>query len=347
MQDEEQSNRVMSFLLGCVMFGAVGAAVYYAYSMGMEYAQKDLKAADYWQAIICIALVVEVTLMTVYSEMRRLSRAVYPLIFLGLAAIATSLYLEGGKVSTVLTDAKASRQYDAKAAEGGQEVVKGMMTTLKQIADRKNLTPEDLKKYLDKIDVQKEWVKGTSVSEGHPFAALLERRLSIPQDITQDFQTLLIIVFGLLVRLYLFHCGWTFWTEAFRSRKTVPEAPEKHGNKHHIITEESDSSSDSLNAEKGIVYDNKKQEEKHNRNNVVTIPELSPARTLQEYVIRTLNRQFKAGEFYKRYQSSNCPEAHTQVSFGKALKEMGVQKVRRDGCWHYLPIKGTVIAKAA
>ncbi len=216
------------YAMGALLISVAVVAGYYSIAQSISYIDVNLGASKTWYIIAVMAVVVEVVGLPIIREMCRIKTAfafitaalMIPLLSV---AIGVSLYLEGGKATQVLSDARASRSIDATLADGHKESLKQLLATQKKYIDSRRVSKQRVAEINQKIKEQATWAKQTAVSEINPMISMISKATNASDKTIEMSFVALVVLFPLLVKMLFGHAGLMFLTSPYREEKKEPE----------------------------------------------------------------------------------------------------------------------------
>ena len=216
------------YFMGALLVSVACAAGYYSFAQSTSYIDINLGGSKTWYTLAVMAIVVEVLGLYMITQMLRIRQlmafiAIPLILVLNVGAIGVSIYLEGGKATQVLSDARAARSIDATLGEGHKESLKQLLATQKKYIDSRRIDKARVNELNEKIKEQAAWAKQTAVSEINPMISMISKATNVSDKTVELSFVALVVLFPLLVKMLFGHIGLMLLTSPYRDETREPE----------------------------------------------------------------------------------------------------------------------------
>ena len=220
--------KAVSYVIGSLAILIALAAGYYSFAQSTSYIDVNLGASQTWYIIAIMAIIVEIMAFPMITHMlharKFMAVASIPfLLLLIVAAVSVSIYLEGGKASQVLSDAKASRSVDATLSAGHSDSLKKLLATQKKLIDSRRVDQAKVNELNKKIQEQAKWARQTAVSELNPMIGLVSKTTGFSKESVGTAFLMLIVGFPMFIKMFFGHVGLIMLTTPHETARRVPE----------------------------------------------------------------------------------------------------------------------------
>ncbi len=215
------------YSMGLLLIGVAAVAGYYSFAQSTSYIDVNLGASKTWYIIAGMAIIVELLGLYMITQMFRVGQVmaiitIPAIVILNITAIGVSVYLEGGKATQVLSDARASRSVDATLSAGHNDSLKQLLATQKKYIDSRRVDQTRVAELNRKIQEQAKWAKQTAVSEINPMISMTSEATGFTEKTIAGAFIILMVAFPLLVKMLFGHIGLMLLTTPYRDAKQEP-----------------------------------------------------------------------------------------------------------------------------
>ncbi len=215
------------YSMGLLLIGVAAVAGYYSFAQSTSYIDVNLGASKTWYIIAAMAIIVELLGLYMITQMFRVGQVmaiitIPAIVILNITAIGVSIYLEGGKATQVLSDARASRSVDATLSAGHNDSLKQLLATQKKYIDSRRVDQARVAELNKKIQEQAKWARKTAVSEINPMISMTSEATGFTEKTIAGAFIILMVAFPLLVKMLFGHIGLMLLTTPYREAKQEP-----------------------------------------------------------------------------------------------------------------------------